>query len=180
MNLPRPTSWQSRLLANVVLGALVPSTFASGLLVAPDTVTAASTKSFPAIQKCAGGHRQRCVVDGDTLWIDGEKIRIADIDTPEISEPKCASELALGNQATERLIELINEGPFDLRAWPGREEDRYGRKLRVLMRDGRSLGDILVSEGLARTWSGRRAPWCQEQPTPRERDAHADHGDSRP
>jgi endonuclease YncB( thermonuclease family) len=30
----------------------------------------------------------------------------------------------------------------------------------VLVRDGRSLGDILVSEGLARTWSGRRQPWC--------------------
>jgi endonuclease YncB( thermonuclease family) len=28
------------------------------------------------------------------------------------------------------------------------------------LRDGRSLGDQLVSEGLARTWSGRREPWC--------------------
>ena len=26
--------------------------------------------------------------------------------------------------------------------------------------DGRSLGDILVSEGLARTGAGRREPWC--------------------
>lgn len=29
----------------------------------------------------------------------------------------------------------------------------------VFMRDGRSIGDILVSEGLARTWTGRQ-PWC--------------------
>lgn len=34
-------------------------------------------------------------------------------------------------------------------AWHSRDEDRYGRKLRVLVRNGRSLGDILVSEGLA-------------------------------
>ena len=101
-----------------------------------------------------------CVVDGDTIWIGGDKIRIADIDTPEISEPKCRSELALGNKATARLIELINAGPFELKGWPGRDKDRYGRKLRILTRDGRSLGDILVSEGLARTWSGRREPWC--------------------
>lgn len=160
MNLPRPKSWQSRLLANVVLAAVVSSTFASGLLVGSDTVIAASNKRSPAIRNCEGGHRQRCVVDGDTLWIDGQKVRIADIDTPEISEPKCASERTLGNQATQRLIDLINEGPFELKAWPGRDEDRYGRKLRVLIRDGRSLGDILVSEGLARTWSGRREPWC--------------------
>ena len=101
-----------------------------------------------------------CVVDGDTLWIEGAKIRIADIDAPEISEPKCATELALGNRAIDRLIELVSQGSFKLRAWPGRDEDKYGRKLRVLIRDGRSLGDILVSEGLARTWTGRRQPWC--------------------
>lgn len=110
--------------------------------------------------KCAEKYRGSCVVDGDTLWINGTKIRVADIDAPEISEPKCASELALGNRATRRLIELVNQGPFELHAWPGRDEDRYGRKLRVLVRDGKSLGDILVSEGLARTWSGRRQPWC--------------------
>jgi micrococcal nuclease len=113
-----------------------------------------------SFRKCKSGARINCVVDGDTIWFRGNKIRIADIDTPEISEPRCPSELALGNRATSRLIELINDGPFELHAWPGRDVDRYGRKLRVLVRDGRSLGDILVSEGLARTWSGRREPWC--------------------
>lgn len=118
------------------------------------------SKVSVAFQNCATGTRQACVVDGDTIWLDGQKIRIADIDTPEVSEPRCSTELALGNRATGRMLELINEGPFELRGWPGRDTDRYGRKLRVLVRDGRSLGDILVSEGLARTWSGRREPWC--------------------
>ncbi len=122
--------------------------------------THARSKVSVVFQKCATGTRQACVVDGDTIWLGGQKIRIADIDTPEVSEPKCSSELALGNHATDRMLELINEGPFELRGWPGRDTDRYGRKLRVLVRDGRSLGDILVSEGLARTWSGRREPWC--------------------
>lgn len=119
--------------------------------------TSLVSKTF---QKFATSWRKACVVDGDTIWLDGQKIRIADIDTPEVSEPKCSSELALGNRATDRLLELINDGPFELKGWPGRDADRYGRKLRVLIRDGRSLGDILVSEGLARTWSGRREPWC--------------------
>lgn len=114
--------------------------------------------SFPIFRKCATEYHNACVIEGDTLWIGGQKVRIADIDTPEISDPRRSSELALGNRATGRLLELINEGPFKLHAWPGRDEDRYGRKLRVLVRDGRSLGDILVSEGLARTWSGRRKP----------------------
>jgi micrococcal nuclease len=42
----------------------------------------------------------------------------------------------------------------------GRDEDRYGRKLRVVVRDGRSIGDMLVAEGLARAWTGRREPRC--------------------
>lgn len=119
-----------------------------------------SSKISMFFQKCATGSRRACVVDGDTIWLGGQKIRIADIDTPDVSEPKCSSELELGNRATDRMLELINEGPFELKAWPGRDADRYGRKLRVLIRDGRSLGDILVSESLARTWSGRREPWC--------------------
>lgn len=125
-----------------------------------DKAYATDAKVSVAFQYCATGTRQACVVDGDTIWLHGQKIRIADIDTPEVSEPRCSSELALGNRATDRMLELINEGPFELKGWPGRDADRYGRKLRLLIRDGRSLGDILVSEGLARTWSGRREPWC--------------------
>lgn len=120
---------------------------------------AGSTAQASTFARC-GIIKRNCVIDGDTLYVAGEKIRAADIDTPEISEPKCASEKALGERATERFIELVNSGMFEMRAWQGRDEDQYGRKLRVLVRDGRSLGDILVSEGLARTWSGRREPWC--------------------
>ncbi|HEV7246223.1 MAG TPA: thermonuclease family protein [Shinella sp.] len=130
----------------------------SGNIVPPaNAVTQVSAKPF---SRCAGAVRTHCVVDGDTLWLSGVKVRIADIDTPEISEPKCASEEALGEKATARLIELVNAGPFEMRAWQGRDEDRYGRKLRVLVRNGKSLGDVLVSESLAHTWSGRKEPWC--------------------
>lgn len=107
-----------------------------------------------------GLSRRTCVVDGDTIWLSGTKIRIADIDTPEISEPQCDSEYARGIAARDRLIELLNAGRFEVMPIGTRDEDGYGRKLRVLVRDGRSLGDLLVSEGLARTWTGRREPWC--------------------
>ena len=98
------------------------------------------------------------VIDGDTFHYGGEKIRIADIDTPEI-RGRCAYETALAARATARMEALLDEGPFELHA-AGRDEDRYGRKLRIVTRGGRSLGDQLVAEGLARTWTGRREPWC--------------------
>lgn len=115
--------------------------------------------SSPRFELC-GMTRRTCVVDGDTFWLEGEKIRIADIDTPEISEPKCDAEYQLGMKATHRLRDLLNEGAFEVRPIGNRDEDRFGRKLRVVVRGGRSLGDQLVSEGLARTWTGRREPWC--------------------
>jgi micrococcal nuclease len=104
--------------------------------------------------------RKTCVVDGDTIWLEGVKIRVADIDTPEISQPRCDYEYELGIKARDRLVVLLNQGEFSAVPIGNRDEDQYGRKLRVLMRDGRSLGDQLVAEGLARTWTGRREPWC--------------------
>lgn len=99
------------------------------------------------------------MVDGDTIWLEGTKIRIADINTPETSSPDCAAEKTLGNKATQRLVQLLNQAPFDL-ASVDRDEDRYGRKLRIITRGGQSLGDQLVSEGLAEEWNGRRRNWC--------------------
>ncbi len=112
-----------------------------------------------ALDLCGHGKRIDCVVDGDTFWLRGEKIRIADIDTPEISQPACEAELRRGEAARDRLLVLLNDGPFELRAF-GRNRDRNGRKLRVVVRNGNSLGDQLVAEGLARTWDGRRRSWC--------------------
>jgi micrococcal nuclease len=122
----------------------------SGIAPSVETVT---------FQRCRS-IRVNCVVDGDTLWLDGLKVRVADIDTPELSQAKCAYERELAERATTRFIELLNEGPFELALIGSTDEDRYGRKLRVIVRSGQSLGDQLVSEGLARTWTGRREPWC--------------------
>ena len=108
---------------------------------------------------CHRGGGINCVVDGDSFWLDGERIRIADIDAPETHPPRCPEEARLGKAATRRLQALLNAGPVRLEI-AGRATDRYGRKLRVVRRDGRSLGAQLVDEGLARTWTGRRQPWC--------------------
>lgn len=119
--------------------------------------SAASSVSF---RLCGSSAAENCVVDGDTIHWGGAKIRLADIDTPEISSPKCSAELALGQKAKLRLLELVNAGPFEVVYAGGRDEDVYGRKLRLFTRDGRSLGDMLIAEGLARRWDGARRSWC--------------------
>ncbi|NTF87468.1 thermonuclease family protein [Agrobacterium rhizogenes] len=106
-----------------------------------------------------GVRRTDCVVDGDTFWMDGVKIRIADIDAPETHPARCAQEQELGEAATFRLQDMLNSGPFEL-APIDRDEDQYGRKLRIVLRGNQSVGAELVNEGVARRWEGKRRPWC--------------------
>lgn len=108
---------------------------------------------------CSGGSDDNCVIDGDTFRLDGRKIRIADIDTPETGGARCAEERALGDRATDRLGELLSAGSFELTSG-ARDRDKYGRELRTVMRSGESIGDTLIAEGLARPWEGSRRPWC--------------------
>lgn len=97
------------------------------------------------------------VIDGDTFDYGGTRIRIADIDTPEVNG-RCPHETQLAARATSRLRTLLAAGPFELHLLgSGRDEDRYGRKLRIVTRNGQSMGDQLVAEGLARTWLDARS-----------------------
>lgn len=150
------------------VGSILAGAIAVGLLAGGASVVIPSAGSEPrtameparSFTFCHTGGGTNCVVDGDTLWMDGVKIRVSDIDAPETHSPRCAEEARLGAKATQRLLALVNEGAFAVSASDNRDEDRYGRKLRVLTRDGQSLGGILVSEGLARQWTGSRRPWC--------------------
>lgn len=124
-------------------------------------VASAGDRETARFSICSGPVRVTCVVDGDTIWYRGAKIRIADLDTPEVSNPACAGEAALGRKATRRLQALLNAGPFSLEPNPeGRSADRYGRSLMLVTRGGASLGAVLVDEGLAEEWGGPRVAWC--------------------
>ena len=113
-----------------------------------------------AFSICGSGQRITCVVDGDTFWFRGEKIRIADIDTPELSPPRCQRERERGLAAKQRLLDILNSGPVSFKV-AARNEDRFGRKLRIVYRDRHSVGDMLVAKGLARKWQGSRRSWCE-------------------
>ena len=125
------------------------------------TTSAASADAVQArFEPCGSAKRVTCIVDGDTFWYAGTKIRMADINTPETANPSCAYEAALGARAKLRLAQLLNAGPFTLEV-RGREVDRYGRALRVVTRNGISLGAKLADEGLAEIWQGKRGDWCK-------------------
>lgn len=106
-----------------------------------------------------GRDRHTCVVDGDTIWLNGENLRLESYDTPEPYNDICGGrgEVALAHRASARLLELLNSNPFTVET--GRK-DRHGRVLATIRIGGQDVGDILIGEGLARRWPDGHEFWC--------------------
>lgn len=104
------------------------------------------------------------VIDGDTVVLDGETVRIANIDTPEIKHAQCDAERRLGLVAKAELDKLLASGVIALeRGDPssGRQKDKYGRTLGIVSIDGLDVGETLIGRQLARPWTGKRKAWCE-------------------
>ena len=120
------------------------------------SVGAALMTDFPI---CDSRPRITCVVDGDTVWVGGVKYRLEGIDTPEKGAlAKCMQEGLQAIQATNRLAEILSTNAFTIRS---NGTDRYGRVLARFVIGDRTAGEMLVDEGLARPWRGRRESWCE-------------------
>ncbi len=81
------------------------------------------------------------VIDGDTIRVGSERIRLRGIDTPEMSEP-------VGPVAKQRLEELLRRGPIHV-VPHGR--DVYHRLIADVFVNGENVADILQREGLSKT-----------------------------
>lgn len=109
-----------------------------------------------AMPICGSGGRVNCVVDGDTIWVDREKIRLQSMNAPEVNGA-CARERDLAGQATRRLSQLLSSQSFSITR---SGVDRYGRTLASVRTGDEDVGLILVREGLAHVWQGRKENWC--------------------
>ena len=117
-----------------------------------------SVIAFPAVA-LAGAPSTRAI-DGDTIDLDGERVRILNIDAPEIRHAHCDAERRLGLVARDRMTVLLRGRLMLKRGDGGRMKDRHGRTLARLYVDGEDVGEILIRENLARPWEGQRRSWC--------------------
>ena len=83
------------------------------------------------------------VTDGDTIKLDGERVRLWGIDAPEIRQ-KCGG-VACGEQAKEYLERIIN----DAIACEAQETDRYGRTVARCFVGSNDIGALMVEGGWA-------------------------------
>ena len=87
------------------------------------------------------------VVDGDTITMsNGEKVRLIQIDTPELASKEC-----YGIQAKSELSKLLNQaGEVSLTSDPNLDEvDKYGRLLRYVFIGNTNLNLKLIEIGAA-------------------------------
>lgn len=105
------------------------------------------------------------VIDGDTIddRAVGIRYRLANIDAPETGDnAKCEHERRCGERAGAYAVGVIrNANAVTVRKTA--RIDAYGRCVAFVFVDGKDLGEILVARGLAKSWRGKREPWCGAQ-----------------
>ncbi|MBX3530836.1 MAG: thermonuclease family protein [Rhizobiaceae bacterium] len=126
-----------------------------------------------SLRNVAGAVR---VVDGDTLEIAGQRVRLSGIDAFE-RDQSCRrdnADYACGLEAHRALAALARDGGVSC---AGRTVDRWGRLLAVCEARGRDLNALMVESGWALAWGGydgeeqsarlaRRGAWGGEFATP--------------
>ena len=97
------------------------------------------------------------VHDGDTIRCGSERVRIENIDAPELPDsPKCTDrrrngwcDYDLGYRSRDALQAFLATGSVTI---VRNGEDKYGRTLARLSVDEKDAGDYLIERGLARKW----------------------------
>jgi micrococcal nuclease len=98
------------------------------------------------------------VHDGDSIRCGGERIRIANIDAPELpGSPKCKDsrravawcDYEAGYRARDALQAFLSRGPVKVEPIG---TDKYSRTLARVMVNGLDAGEYLIGLGLARRW----------------------------
>ena len=124
---------------------------------------------FPFAAPAAAGETsgRASVIDGDTIEIHGERIRLHGIDAPE-GRQLCLADSAryrCGQQAAFALADRVEGAVVSCRQT---DTDRYGRIVAVCSIRGEDLGSWMVSEGWALAYRKYSMDYVDEETAAKE------------
>ena len=166
----RPTRASSRGLwlpvAAVALAAVL-GLWGSGALDRPAAQSAAAAASAAGATTsrgltfglCEQGGLTNCVASGDSFYLGGKTVRIANIEAPQLYGAACPNETRLGRDAAVKLQHILNSGELSM-SRVGQDLERYGLLLRAVSVDGRDVGRAMTTAGLAREIGDLTRSWC--------------------
>jgi endonuclease YncB( thermonuclease family) len=102
----------------------------------------------PSVERGAIASGVASVIDGDTIEIHGQRIRLHGIDAPESSQPcdLAGKPWRCGQAAANALAEHIGRRPVTCEP---RDRDRYGRLVAACSVGGANISAWMVTEGWA-------------------------------
>ena len=134
-------------LATIIIGTAVATVFSG------DPDADAKARHFG---QCFNEFGPNCVLDAGTIRANGETVRIAGMEVPQIQGAQCEAERSRGIDAAVRLANLLNSGKVTLGAT---STDPSGREVRSVEVGGRDVGQAMVSMGLAQNYDSATS-WC--------------------
>lgn len=149
---------QKALKAALLFAVVTLGVFGAGMIATNPTSLHFATAAIADAPNGADTCRFIKVHDGDTIRCGIERVRLLDIDAPELAtSPKCEGwrrerswcDEELAHRSRNALRDFLAQGPVDLRR---QGKDRYGRTLAVVEVNGQSAGQYLIGLGLARAW----------------------------
>jgi endonuclease YncB( thermonuclease family) len=108
---------------------------------------------------CSAGGVRNCVQSGDSFYLGGKTVRIADIEAPQLYGAACPKEANLGRASALKLQQILNSGELELTK-VSQNLDEYGLLLRSVSVNGKSVGQAMVGARLAREIGDTTRSWC--------------------
>ncbi|BBF68876.1 MULTISPECIES: nuclease [Sphingomonas] len=117
---------------------------------------AAPTSINARFALCDDVRGDACILSANAYAWRGTRYHLSDISVPSDTAPRCSAEAARAQKGRAALAAMLNGGAFEARP-DAADPDPSAR---LLLRDGVSIGQLMILKGHARAWSRNPIDWC--------------------
>ncbi|MES2175222.1 MAG: nuclease [Pseudomonadota bacterium] len=105
---------------------------------------------------CDDAKGDACVLSANAYAWRGRRYHIADISVPSATDARCPAEADRAQKGRAVLAAMLNGGAFEARP----DTADTDPSARLLLRDGVSIGQLMILKGHAKAWSRTPINWC--------------------